>query len=222
MTKAIPISRTAHQYSVTNWTIVNSVSGLKRRFFSLTNGPSASTFRHFRKTSQYPWKLSQGEPGRRLKPSEEMFNRPDLASSAVDIQVLFLPGFWHANSQSWRLLDTVSDVKKQEISPNLTHMESLHSPCWQTWVPWLHSVTLSGFGSGFGHVAFLPLQNADSVQSSICLHLVPSDLSVNLQSLSQHGPSLGEHSAKGFRLQRFSVAQAACSSGDNVVGPCLG
>ena len=46
-------------------------------------------------------------------------------------------------------------------------------------------------------------------------------LSVNLQSLSQHGPSLGEHSAKGFRLQRFSVAQAACSSGDNVVGPCL-
>ena len=79
-----------------------------------------------------PWKLSQGEPGRRLKPSEEMFNRPDLASSAVDIQVLFLPGFWHANSQSWRLLDTVSDVKKQETSPNLTQMESLHSPCWQT------------------------------------------------------------------------------------------
>ena len=52
-----------------------------------------------------------------------MFNRPDLASSAVDIQVLFLPGFWHANSQSWRLLDTVSDVKKQETSPNLTQME---------------------------------------------------------------------------------------------------
>ena len=110
-------------------------------------------------------------------------------------------------------------------------------------------MTLSGFGSGFGHVAFLPLQNASSVQSSICLHLVFLDLeftkhihinipvlnkgclkktvaiinhlSVNLQSLSQHGPSLGEHSAKGFRLQRFSVAQAACSSGDNVVGPCL-
>ena len=109
-------------------------------------------------------------------------------------------------------------------------------------------MTLSGFGSGFGHVAFLPLQNASSVQSSICLHFVFFDLeftkifintpvlskgclkktvailnylSVNLQSLSQHGPSLGEHSAKGFRLQRFSVAQAACSSGDNVVGPCL-
>ena len=33
-------------------------------------------------------------------------------------------------------------------------------------------MTLSGFGSGFGQVAFLPLQNAFSVQSSICLHKV--------------------------------------------------
>ncbi len=52
MTKPIAKRRTAHQNSVTHWTIVVSVSSLKTRFFSLTRGPSASTFLHFKKTSQ--------------------------------------------------------------------------------------------------------------------------------------------------------------------------
>lgn len=38
-------------------------SGFKNAFFSLASGPSASTSRHFLKTSQYPLKSLQGEPG---------------------------------------------------------------------------------------------------------------------------------------------------------------
>ena len=56
MTKAIPISRTAHQCWVTHCIIVKKVSWLKSRFFKRTSGPSASTLRHLRNTSQYPEK----------------------------------------------------------------------------------------------------------------------------------------------------------------------
>lgn len=44
--KAKPISRTAHQHSVTHWARVWSVSLLNNRFLSRANGPSASTARH--------------------------------------------------------------------------------------------------------------------------------------------------------------------------------
>ena len=54
ITIAIPISRTAHQCCVTHWTIVKNVSWLKSRFLRRTSGPSASTLRHFKNTSQYP------------------------------------------------------------------------------------------------------------------------------------------------------------------------
>ena len=53
---AIPISRTAHQCCVTHWTMVKNVSWLKSRFLRRTSGPSASTLRHFKNTSQYPGK----------------------------------------------------------------------------------------------------------------------------------------------------------------------
>ena len=54
MTIAIPISRTAHQCCVTHVEMVKNVSWLKSRFLRRTSGPSASTLRHFKNTSQYP------------------------------------------------------------------------------------------------------------------------------------------------------------------------
>ena len=54
ITNAIPISSTAYQNSVTHCAIVRSVSWFNSRFLSLTRGPSASTLRHFKNTSQYP------------------------------------------------------------------------------------------------------------------------------------------------------------------------
>lgn len=50
--KVMPINSTAHQYSVIHWATVISVSRLSKRFINLTKGPSASTARHFRNTSQ--------------------------------------------------------------------------------------------------------------------------------------------------------------------------
>lgn len=41
---------------------VRKVASLKSKFFSRARGPSASTPRHFWKTSQYPLKLSHGAP----------------------------------------------------------------------------------------------------------------------------------------------------------------
>ena len=58
ITKAIPMRRTAHQNSVTHCAIVSRVFSLSKRFLSLTKGPSASTLRHLRNTSQYPWNSS--------------------------------------------------------------------------------------------------------------------------------------------------------------------
>ena len=54
ITKAIPISSTAYQNSVTHCAMVSSVSWLSNKFLSRTSGPSASTLRHFKNTSQYP------------------------------------------------------------------------------------------------------------------------------------------------------------------------
>lgn len=52
MTKAIPMQMTAYQFSVTHWATVCSVCLFNKRFFNRTSGPSASTARHFKKTSQ--------------------------------------------------------------------------------------------------------------------------------------------------------------------------
>ena len=52
MTKAMPMRSTAYQNSVTHWAMVSNVSWLNSIFFSRTRGPSASTLRHLRKTSQ--------------------------------------------------------------------------------------------------------------------------------------------------------------------------
>ena len=82
ITKAIPISSTAYQNSVTHCAIVRSVSWFNSKFFSLTRGPSASTFRHFKNTSQYPkiryacntWLVMRGMHGLKLiiSPSAKM------------------------------------------------------------------------------------------------------------------------------------------------------
>lgn len=50
--KSIPIHITAYQFSVTHWATVCKVCLFNKRFLSRTNGPSASTARHFKKTSQ--------------------------------------------------------------------------------------------------------------------------------------------------------------------------
>ena len=134
--------------------------------------------------------MSHGDPGRRLRPSLRPLISPSATRSLVETHVLFRPGFLQANSHNCLLSVTFSEVKKHETWLYLTHMESLHSPCWQTyekkfnkinillllffqkiilklhtWVPWLHSVTLSGLWSGSGHWAALPLQYEASVQS---------------------------------------------------------
>ena len=130
-----------------------------------------------------------------------------LTKSLVDMQVPLFPGFMQANSQSWRLSLTVSEVKKQDTKLYFRQIESLHSPPWHTWyvgrtktndyvifkfndivydsgrgtknnfnieahtwVPSLHSVTLSGLNFGSGHLACFPSQMAAAVQSSSPLH----------------------------------------------------
>lgn len=49
---AKPIKTTKYQYSVTHWAKVSKTCLLNSIFFNLTNGPSASTARHFKNTSQ--------------------------------------------------------------------------------------------------------------------------------------------------------------------------
>lgn len=62
MRNKIPMSTHRYQFSITYCFRVCSVSLFSSRFFNRTNGPSASTARHFKNTSQYPWKLSHGAP----------------------------------------------------------------------------------------------------------------------------------------------------------------
>lgn len=69
MRNMMPINTQRYQFSITYCFNVCSVSLFKSKFLSLTKGPSASTARHLRNTSQYPWKLSHGAPGRKLIPS---------------------------------------------------------------------------------------------------------------------------------------------------------
>lgn len=52
MMKAMPMQITAYQFSVTHCATVCNVCLFNRRFFRRTSGPSASTARHFKKTSQ--------------------------------------------------------------------------------------------------------------------------------------------------------------------------
>lgn len=64
MRNKIPMSTQRYQFSITYCLRVCSVSLFSSRFFNRTNGPSASTARHFKNTSQYPWKLSHGAPNK--------------------------------------------------------------------------------------------------------------------------------------------------------------
>jgi len=140
-----PINRTAHHHSVTHCTIFKRVSLLKSKFFSRASGPSASTARHLRKTSQYPWKLSHGAPGLRLRP----LGRPGSPNSEVDLHFLDLSK--QAKSQSFLLSTLLSLLdKKHSSNPNLRQIDPLHSPPWQTCVPSLQGVR-SVLGVGFGH-----------------------------------------------------------------------
>ena len=77
--------------------------------------------------------MSHGDPGRRLRPSLRPLISPSATRSLVETHVLFRPGFLQANSHNCLLSVTFSEVKKHETWLYLTHMESLHSPCWQTY-----------------------------------------------------------------------------------------
>lgn len=54
MKNMMAIKTHVYQFSITYCFNVCNVSLLSSKFLSLTNGPSASTARHLRKTSQYP------------------------------------------------------------------------------------------------------------------------------------------------------------------------
>ena len=77
--------------------------------------------------------MSHGDPGRRLRPSLRPLIRPSATRSLVETHVILGPGFLQANSHNCLLSVTFSEVKKHETWLYLTHMESLHSPCWQTY-----------------------------------------------------------------------------------------
>jgi len=186
--------------------MVRRVSWFSKRFLSLTKGPSASTCLHLRKTSQYPWKLSQGAPALKLKPLVRFrfAASPLSAQSEVLRQLPFLPGSWHASSHRSLVLYRTFlsfELRKHCSIPYFKQMLPLQSPCWQTWVPPLHSVTLSDLISARGHKAVLPLQKLFSVQSCSSLHFWLCDFEMKEHVSSQHGPTLGLHCTPAFNLQ---------------------
>lgn len=171
MMKPIAIRTQMYQFSVTHWATVSRVSLFKRRFFRRNNGPSASTARHFRNTSQYPWKLSHGDPGRRLIPPS---GRPyKWANSLVLRQVDVSLPFWHANSHNRRLstAGVIDDVRKHSDIFQSKQIDPEHSPLIHNAVPLLHFV-LSSLGLGSGHSGVVPLHVLDQEHSVSSLHLI--------------------------------------------------
>lgn len=170
ITNRMPIRHTMYQFSVTHWATVCSVCRLKSMFLSRTSGPSASTARHFKNTSQYPWKLSQGEPGRRLIPPSGSPYR--CANSLVLRHVLVSFPFWHASSHSLRLsmFGMMLDVRKHSLMFHSRQIEPEQSPLMHSWVPLLHLV-LSSRGFGSGHSAVVPLQVELHEHSVSSLHV---------------------------------------------------
>lgn len=171
MTNAMPISTTIYQFSSTHWASVCNVCLLKSKFFSRTNGPSASTARHRKNTSQYPWKLSHGEPGRKLMPS---FGKPTCKPNSLVLRhVLVSFPFWHANSHNFRLLmfGIICDVKKHSDMFHSKQIDPEHSPLMHSCVSLLHLV-LSSRGFGSGHSGVVPLHVELHEHSVSSRHLV--------------------------------------------------
>jgi hypothetical protein len=182
--------------TVTHCLIVIKVFWLSKRFLSRASGPSASTARHLWKTSQYPWKSLQGDPGLNFKP--EIFLIAII--SEVLRQVSIWLKFWQATSHISSGLEPFLAVKKHSSRSYFWHIDPTHSPRQQTCVPPLHSV-LFGLGSGLGQLALRPLQNDSKLHSDSCRHCL---VYVSNSHVSvQHGPSDGEHLYDGLRWHAF-------------------
>jgi len=147
---------------------------------------------HIHLTSKnHTWKLSQGDPGRRLMPPGG--SPTTWANSLVLLQVLGSVPFWQANSQSFRLsiFGIIWLVKKHSVRFHSRQIEPVHSPLIHNCVPSLQRV-LFFLAAGCGQSGERPLQVELQLQSDSALHWTLDDSNTKLQvSLEQQGPWLG-------------------------------
>ena len=139
----------------------------------------------------FTWKLSQGDPGRRLMPPG---GNPTLwANSLVLLHVLVSVPFWQANSHNFLLsiFGIMWLVRKHSVRFHSKQMEPVHSPLIHNCVPSLQRVLFS-LAAGIGQSAVRPLHVELQLQSDSALHCTLWDAITKLHvSLEQHGPWLG-------------------------------
>lgn len=142
-------------------------------------------------SKNHTWKLSQGDPGRRLMPPGG--SPTTWANSLVLLQVLGSVPFWQANSQSFRLsiFGIIWLVKKHSVRFHSRQIEPVHSPLIHNCVPSLQRV-LFFLAAGCGQSGVRPLQVELQLQSDSALHWTLDDSNTKLHvSLEQQGPWLG-------------------------------